>query len=144
MRALESAEKDMQIIRRIDKNSHVSYMAPGIHKTNARYWDTLVIIMLKLGLLRTTVTTQQTEINLTGRKITILLLTIQWKNNPARKNKVSNEEKSHENIESELNEKILFQIDNMSLDDNREKTNDVNVRLNVNSKIHMRLKSRIL
>ena len=47
-------------------------------------------------------------------------------------NKVSAEEESHENIESDFYENDLYQIDNMSLDDRREKMNDVSVRLNAN------------
>ena len=37
-------------------------------------------------------------------------------------NKVSAEEEAHKNIESELDENYLYQIDNMSLNDKKEKT----------------------
>ena len=59
-------------------------------------------------------------------------------------NKVSAEEEAHENTESDFDENDLYQIDNMSLDEKKEKMNDVSVRLNENSKIHMRLKARMV
>ena len=69
---------NMYIIRKVDRNILVSSMYPGIHQTNAGSWGTLVLIILKSGLLRTTGIIPQLEINLTGSKRTMLLLIMQW------------------------------------------------------------------
>ena len=67
----------MYIILRIGLNPHVSYMSPGIHHKNARSWETLVLITLKVGLLSTVGKIPQTKINLTVSKKIILLLIVQ-------------------------------------------------------------------
>ena len=54
----------------------VSYMAPGIHQINTMYWETLVLSMLKLDLLRTAVKIPYQERNLTVRNIIMLLLVV--------------------------------------------------------------------
>ena len=48
---------------------------------------------------------------------------------------------AQEMIEPEFDENELYDIDNMSLKEKRENLDDASVRLNENSKIHMRLKS---
>ena len=60
----------------VSKKPHVSSMAPGIDQMNERSWENLVLSMLKLGLLNITKTMPQTEINLTGSKIIMILLTV--------------------------------------------------------------------
>ena len=53
----------MKIIRRIGLNPYVSSMDPGIYQMNARSWETLVIITLKVGLLNTSGMILQTNKN---------------------------------------------------------------------------------
>ena len=53
-------------------------MALGIHQINTRSWETLVLIKLKLGILTTVGTNPQTEINIPGSNIIILLLIDQF------------------------------------------------------------------
>ena len=57
-------------------------------------------------------------------------------------NKVSDDKEAHENIESGFDKNDLYQIDNMSLDDKKEKLNELSMSLNVNLNIHLRLKLR--
>ena len=52
-------------------------MYPGIHQINTRYWETLVLITLKLGVLTTVGTKPKTEINIPGSNIIILLVILQ-------------------------------------------------------------------
>ena len=77
--------------------------------------------MLKVGLPRTAGTTPKTEGNLTGSNRTMLLLTTQWMEYSFKENnKISDKDKSHINIESEIYDNDLYQIENMSLDDKKE------------------------
>ena len=58
-----------------------------------------------------------------------------------KNNKVGSESEAHENIYFEIYENDLFQIKNMGINGNKERHNDVSMRLKYKSKIHMRLKS---
>ena len=59
-------------------------------------------------------------------------------------NKVSAGTEAQEIIESEFDENDLYRIDNMSLEEKKEKLNYISVRLNSNSKIHIILKVRMV
>ena len=63
---------------KVGTNPHVSSMAPDIHNMNARSWETLVLGMLKVGILRNEDMTPQTKMNLIGSKIIMLFLTLQF------------------------------------------------------------------
>ena len=45
------------------RNSHVSYMALGIHHNKERSWETLFLTILKVGLRKTVGNIPKTEIN---------------------------------------------------------------------------------
>ena len=59
-------------------------------------------------------------------------------------NKVSAGTEAQEIIESEFDENDLYWIDNMSLEEKRKNLNYISVRLIANSKMHIRLKSRMI
>ena len=94
-------------------------MAPGIHQTNAGSWDTLVISILKVDLLRTTgtipyqyfININQDNNAIVNSEVDEILL--------HENQKVSAEKEAHENIESDFYENKTNWIDNMSLDDKK-------------------------
>ena len=47
-------------------------------------------------------------------------------------------------LESDYDEKKLYQVKNMSLEETKENLNDVSVPLNANRKVHMELKIKII
>ena len=60
-------------------------MSPGIHQINTRYWETLVLITLKLGVPTTVGTKPKTEINIPGSNIIILLVILQLMRSSCKK-----------------------------------------------------------
>ena len=77
VRALASAEKDVQITRQQHQKLVLS-TAPLIIMMNARSQDTLVLIKLNVSLLSTGGIIPYQEINLTGSRKIILLLIMRW------------------------------------------------------------------
>ena len=63
---------------------------------------------------------------------------------PQEDNKLSSEEEAYENIESGFYENGLYQTENIIIDKNKVKHNDVSMCLNTHSEIHMLLKARIV
>ena len=58
--------------------------------------------------------------------------------------KVSAEREAPEFLDSDYDEKNLYQVENMSLEETKENLNDVSVHLNTNRKVHMRLKIEMI
>ena len=58
--------------------------------------------------------------------------------------KVSTARESPEFWDSHYDENYLYQDEKMSLEETKEKLNDVSVRLNTNRKIHMGLKIKMI
>ena len=89
---------------------------------NARYWETLVLGMLKSRpakdcghdtVQRNKFNRQQENNDIVASEVDEILL--------HENEKVSANKEAHENIESDFDEIKLYQIDNMSLDDTQEK-----------------------
>ena len=59
-------------------------------------------------------------------------------------NKLSDGTESQEIIETEFDENDLYRIDNVSLEEKKKNLNCIRVRLNANSTMHIRLKSRMV
>ena len=97
-------------------------MAIDISQMNARSWETLVLSMLKSDLLRTTGTIPYQK-HIFNRQ--------QWNNyiiNSALyeillygNKKISAVKESPENVEYNFYENKIYQIDNMSIEDTKEK-----------------------
>ena len=68
----------MYIFRRIDPNPHIISMVPDSNQMNARSWVTLVLSILKEGILITAGTIQRLKKKLIDKKRTMILLIMQW------------------------------------------------------------------
>ena len=97
-------------------------MAPGIHQMNETSWETLVLSILKLGLISPAGTIRQTEINLTGSKRIMLLLTFQLMKSSCRKTKNQVLRREYMKILNRIfDENELYRINNMSIEDKKSK-----------------------
>ena len=110
----------MQIAQR-ENRKPFSFTTPGILLMNVRSWDNFVLITLKVGLLRTAgiipyqikINSQQENNAIINNVVDEILLN--------QTKKVSSAREAQEFLDSDYDDDYLYQIENMSLKETKEK-----------------------
>ena len=96
-------------------------MSPGIRQMNSRSWETLVLSMIKVFLLRTSGAIPQIEIKINSQKENKAIFNREVDEILLQENqKLSADKGAHENIESDFDCKEMYQIYNMCLEATKE------------------------
>ena len=139
LRVLESAEKVIYIIQRIDPNYIVSSMDLDIHHMNVRSWETLVLSIIKSGLLRNACMKLHLRKFLLESKKTMLLFSMQLMRSSYRITRkwVHNMNHTRTIVLKFMREISIILILWVWM----KIKNDLSMSLKANSKIHLILKS---
>ena len=106
-------------------------MAPLIHNMNEGSWETLVLSILKPGLIKTDGVSLHLIKQLVDINRIILLFSIRWMRSYFKRKQISAEDESHENIILKLIRTIYMRFIILVLMKIKKIHNDVSVRLKV-------------
>ena len=121
VRALASAEKNMQIARQ-DNQKHVSFTALSITMMDVRSWETLAISALKVSLLRTMgIIPYQGEKNHRQQENNAIVNNLVDEILLNEAQKVSAAREAPQFLDSDYYENALYQVERMIIEDTKQK-----------------------